>query len=972
MLKRLLLLLPVIALLQQANAQNWKTAKEGGYTYSYVPGDPMHARFYTLKNGMTVILSVNKSAPRISTLIGTRAGSNNDPAEHTGLAHYLEHLLFKGTDRYGSLDWNKEKPYIDQIENLYAKYNTQSNPTERKMTYHEIDSISGVTAQYAIPNEFDKMMTAIGAQGTNAHTTTEETVYEEDIPANEIDRFLAIEAERFRYPVFRLFHTELEAVYEEKNRGLDNDGQKVYYALLDGLFPHTNYGQQTTIGTIADLKNPSLKAIRQFYNTWYVSNNMVVVMAGDLEPSSTIRKIDAAFSYMQPKGLIEYQPAAETPIKAPVIRHVYGPEPESLNIAFRMPGVNDQHSQVLLEVLADLLSNGKAGLMDIDLNQQQKLQSAGAGNNTYRLYGMLQLQGKAKPGQSLEEVRDLLLGELEKIRRGDFDASLIKAVVANQKLNELESMKDNDFRATNLLHEFTLDRGRYWPQSVAFKDNMLKVTKQQVMDFARAWTGNNYVIIYKHTGKDPDSSKVEKPAITPITINKTEQSAFLKRVESMLVSPIQPAWVNYEKVIKRDRTGVTPMLYVHNPDNGLFSLTYRFEGLGSNGDKRLPIAAEYMSLLGTKSKNAAAISRAFYDIACDYQVSVNGDETDITIGGLQENFTKAVSLLYDLLAHCQPDEAALADYKTRLIKARQDAKLDKENISHALMSYAMYGADNPFNRQLSAKELEALSAKELSGMLRGLMHYQHQVCYYGPMSLQSLKTAIHSPDKLLAVKPAADFKKIDQTENRVLFADYNMVQAEVYWIRNTTPYEPNQSATVNVFNNYFGTSMSSVVFQTIRESKALAYATYNQYAAPDKKGGRYTNIAYVGAQADKLPEAVGAMNQLLDSLPENAQLLAASKTSLRQQLATGRIKPEEYIGRYLSAQKLGLQGDHRHAIYEQTGKVNFADLEALHHSQLKNKAYTYCVLASENKVSNEELARYGTVKKLSLEELFGY
>jgi len=972
MKKQLILLLAVLATALNSYSQSWHTAQDGPYTYRYVTGDPMHARFYTLKNGLTVMLSVNKSAPRIQTLIGTRAGSNNDPADHTGLAHYLEHLLFKGTDRYGSLDWAKEKPYMDQIEHLYATYNTETDPVLRKSTYHRIDSVSGLAAHFAIPNEYDKMMAAIGAQGTNAHTATEETVYEEDIPANSVDQYLAIQAERFRYPVFRLFHTELEAVYEEKNRGLDNDGQKVYYAMLDGLFPKTNYGQQTTIGTIEHLKNPSLTTIRKFYNTWYVPNNMAIVMAGDLDPAATIRKIDAAFGYMQAKPVTEYSPAPERPITAPVVKNIYGPDAESLTIAFRMPGVADQHSQVLLEVLADLLSNGKAGLMDLDLNQAQKVQSASASNTTYRLYGLLQLSGRAKPGQSLDEVKALLLGELDKIRKGEFDATLIKAIVNNQKLGDLQAMKDNNFRATNLMGEFIRDQGRYWPESVTFKDQMLKVSKQQVMDFARQYTDNNYVIVYKHTGKDEHIVKVDKPAITPIFVNKTQQSAFLKKIEAMKTAAIQPQWVDYDQVIQKGELGPAKVLYVHNADNSLFSLTWRFEHHGSWMDKRLPIAASYLSFIGTKDKTAADFTRAFYNIACNYTISTGGEETDITLSGLQENFTQAVNLLNDLLRNCQPDEQALTDFKARIRKSRENAKLNKGNISKALINYAVYGPHNPFNNQLSGEALNALSASELCGLLHDLQNYPQEICYYGPMPMTALQKSLAVPAKFTLNPSEQVFLQVPQTQNQVLFTDYDMVQAEAYWVRNTTPYDPSQSATIDVFNTYFGTGMSGIVFQTIRESKALAYSTYNQYAPPAKAERRYTDIAYVGAQADKLPEAVSGMNQLLDSLPENPHLLSDAKAGLRQDIATERIKPEEYIGQYLAAQKLGLHGDHRREVYAQAERVSFSDLQRLHDNELKNKPYTYCILASEKKVTGEQLAKYGTVKKLTLNELFGY
>ena len=329
----------------------WKDATTAGYPYRYVTNDPMKTRFYTLKNGLTVILTRNNKVPRIKTLIAVRAGSNSDPKDHTGLAHYLEHLLFKGTYLYGSLDSTKEKGYLDQINTLYDQYNQTTDAEQRKAIYKNIDSISGVAAKYAIPGEYDKMMTSMGAQGTNAHTAVEETVYEEDIPSNAVDKFLALQSERFRNPVFRLFHTELEAVYEEKNRTLDNDINKVWENMLATMFPNHNYGQQSTIGTVEHLKNPSIKAIRDFYNKNYVASNMAVIMAGDLNPDEVVKKVDKAFAYMPKVNVDEYKGPEESAITAPVMKEVTGPDAEYVQMGFRLPGANDYDDVVKLSVV---------------------------------------------------------------------------------------------------------------------------------------------------------------------------------------------------------------------------------------------------------------------------------------------------------------------------------------------------------------------------------------------------------------------------------------------------------------------------------------------------------------------------------------------------------------------------------------------------------------------------------------------
>ena len=225
--------------LMAQTAYQWKTASAGGYTYKYVTNDPSKSRFYTLKNGLTVILSPNTKEPNIEFRMAVSAGSNTDPRNNTGLAHYLEHLLFKGTDKFGTTDFTKEKPLLDKIDALYEQYNQTTDTVKRKEIYAQIDKTSGEASQISIANEYDKMMQAIGGQSSNAHTSVEETVYNEAFPSNAVDKFLALQAERFRNPIFRIFHTELEAVYEEKNRGLDNDGRKMYEGMSSLLFPRS-------------------------------------------------------------------------------------------------------------------------------------------------------------------------------------------------------------------------------------------------------------------------------------------------------------------------------------------------------------------------------------------------------------------------------------------------------------------------------------------------------------------------------------------------------------------------------------------------------------------------------------------------------------------------------------------------------------------------------------------------------------
>jgi len=963
------------------NAQQkyeWKEATSGGYTYRYVTNDPMKARVYTLQNGLTVILSVNKKTPRIQTMFGTRAGSNNDPSNHTGLAHYLEHLLFKGTDKFGSLDWSKEKPLLDKIDALYEQYNKIpfTDTLGRKAKYHEIDSISGEAAKFAIANEYDKMMGNMGSQGTNAFTSVEETVYVENIPATAIDKYLAVQAERFRAPVFRLFHTELEAVYEEKNIGLDNDNRKIEETMTANLFPTHNYGQQTTIGTVEHLKNPSLIEIRNFYNKYYVPNNMGLIMAGDFDPDVLIKKIDESFKWWQSKPVTPYNPAPERELTAPVVKEVFGPTPDNLAIGWKTPGVNDYRTYVLTQLVRAILYNGKAGLLDLNLNKQQKVLRSFANGDDMKDYATIELRGTPKAGQSLDEVKQLLLDQVASLKQGNFDNDLIAATVANQKKDILESLKDNQSIAYYILNDFIVDGFKLWDKSVAAQDMMKSFTKQDIINYANKYLTDGYVVVYKRKGVDNSIVKVPKPAITPVSVNRDTASAFLKKVNAIPETTLKPVFIDYAKDVQQAKSGIATVYYAQNKDNDLFRLYYRFN-TGTWSNKYLGLAAQYLQFLGTEQQTSADISKQFYSLASSFSVGAGTEFTTISLTGLQENFDKTVTTFENLIRNCKADDESLQRLVARLQKQRADNKLNKGAIMSGLTNYALYGKQNPFNYTLTNDELKNLKAADLINILHTLLNYQHDIIYFGPKPLTAFTADIakvHALPASFTPSPTkVTYTMQPQTTNQVLFADYDMVQAEINWVKTTDKYTPADVPTVQLFNNYFGAGgMSGIVFQTLRESKALAYSTYAVYITPQKVEDPFVFRAYIGTQADKTHDAFKSMNELINDLPESDKLLVDSKQAIRKDIETDRAVDEAVIFNYLAAKRLGIDYDIRKKVYEDVNKITFNDLKAFSAKEVANKTYTNCVVASVKKVNPDELKKYGEVKQLTLEEIFGY
>ena len=960
------------SVLSNAQEHIWKTETANGYTYKYVTNDPMNARFYTLKNGLTVILSPTPKEPRVQAFIAVKAGSKTDPATNTGLAHYLEHMMFKGTDKFGALDYAKEKPELEKIDALYEVFNKTKDDIKRKEIYHQIDSISGLASKYSIANEYDKMMSSMGAQGTNAFTSFEETVYTDDIPTNSLDKYLAVQAERFRNPVFRIFHTELEAVYEEKNRNLDNDGAQAFETLLANLFVNHNYGKQTTIGTVEHLKNPSLVEIRKYYNQYYVPNNMGLILSGDFNPDEVIKKIDQDFSFLKNKEITPYQFVQEAPITTPIIKEVVGPNAEKVMIGYRLP--NNKNKDILIaELVGEILSNGKAGLLDLNLVKKQKLLWASVNVMPLIDYGVFTISAAPTAGQTLEEVKTLLFQEVDRLKAGNFDQELLTSIVNNMKKNEIMQGERYGERADILMEAFTDELD--WQTQVAATDNLSKITKQQVVDFANKYFADNYVAVYKRKGESPETAKIEKPVITPVETNADQQSGFVKMIDNLPSKEVKPVFLNYDKDIQRGKIKGAEVLYVQNKDNQLYRLRYRYK-IGKNNDLKQDLAAKYLQFLGTDKKSSEDISKEFYEIASSFSIFTGEDFTMVTIEGLQENFDKAVKMYEDLIVNAVPNEEALSALKNRLMKSRTDMKNNKGAILQGLISYASYGKDNKFNYTFTDEELNKVTSKELLESIKRLNSYDQSIIYYGPESLDKLTSKLKKlhaiPKKFATPSSPKIFTQIMTEKPAVLFADYDMVQAETQWTRNAGVYDAKNQPLITVFNNYFGGGMGTIVNQTIRESKALAYSTYALYVSPRKKEDHYFVTAYVGSQSDKFTDATKAMNELLTDLPKFPENLSLAKVQVRKDIENERIMQDDIIFDYLGARDLGLTKDIRQDIYNQAGALKFSQLNDFYKDNISGKPYTYSVVASEKNLTEADLKKLGNYKKLNLKEIFGY
>lgn len=972
-----LMFLATIGLLFSCTSEKHKTITKtdaNGYTYESVSKDPMNTRVYTLENGLKVFLSVNKDEPRISTLIGVKAGATSDPIETTGLAHYFEHMMFKGTDEIGTINWEAEAPLLDQISNLFEQHRDATDPKVKKTIYYKIDSISAIAATYVAANEYDKMVSSIGAKNTNAGTSYDFTVYINDIPKNEFEKWLKLESERFADIVLRLFHTELETVYEEYNMYQDMDRSRANNAMMAALFPNHPYGRQV-IGLAEHIKNPSMKNIYEFAETFYVPNNMAIALSGDLNYDEAIQQVDAYFGKLKARPLPEIIQPVEEPIEGPIVKEIFGPDADNISLAFRFDG-DYSYDDKMVTMIDMLLSNSQAGLIDLNLVQQQKVLSAGSYSNFMKDYGMHVFYGSPRQDQTLEEVKDLLLGQLEKVKNGEFDKWMLEAIVNDMRLTEIYRNESNFARVFTYIDAFIKDIPT--EQRLGFIDELEKITKEEIVKFANENYNDNYVVVYKRFGESQNIAKVEKPELTPIPINREEHSEFYKEFSAMTADEIKPVFLDFKAQIKeKELVPGVDMYYIKNTSNEIFRLNYIID-IGKNHDNKFPLAVNFLPYLGTDKYSPAELQQEFFRLGLTFDVNAGDKRSYVVISGLSKSYEEAIELLEHVIANAKPDQQAYDDYVDGILKKRIDSKKNKNSILWGgLLNYGIYGENSAFRDIIQEEELRQIDPKELTDMIAEMTAYKHKVFYYGPANFafasQEIKHGHALPQQLSDLPAETEYTQIDNPTNKVYVVDYDMVQANIVMVSKSDPFDKNLIPPSRLFGEYFGGGLSSIIFQEIRESRALAYSAFSAFSTPSDPKKNNIVYGFVGTQADKLETATTAMLELMDDMPEADIQFELAKESIIKKINTERIIKDRIFWTYIGNADRGIDYDIRKDVYDYAQTItldNFRD--DFFNEYIKGLNYNFMILGDKEALDMKSLSKIGETKTLTLEEIFNY
>jgi predicted Zn-dependent peptidase len=942
--------------------------------YEIIPNDPYQARIYTLKNGLKVYLSVNKDAPRIQTLIAVKAGSKFDPAQTTGLAHYLEHMMFKGSHDFGTQNWASESILLDSISANFEYHKSEKDEAKKKLIYARIDSFSYEASKLAIPNEYDKMTTSLGAQGTNAFTSTDMTVYVNDIPSNALEKFLKLESNRFQTLVLRLFHTELETVYEEFNRSQDNDRRWSDQAINRTLLPNHPYGTQTTIGEGEHLKNPSMVNIHNYFDTYYRPNNIAIVLSGDLNPDKTIELIEKHFGTWKNAPIPNFISSPAPKLVAPVVSEYYGPQPEHVYVGYLFKGANTRDA-MMLKLVDMILANGEAGLIDLDLVQQQKVLQAYSFVDDNTDYCFHKFYGEPKQGQKLEEVKDLLLAEVTKLKKGDFGDWVLPAIIQNLKLQRMKQAETNEGRAYNMMGTFVHDIK--WADWLKEIDEMEKVTKQDIVNFVNEHYTNNYAVSYKRQG-EAKVHKVEKPKITSVVMNKEAVSPYKRDWDAMEQPPLQPKFLDFNKDITHlTLSGANiPFDYIKNEVNKTFSLSYIFD-MGTDNIRELGVALSYLEYLGTDKYSAEQLKTEFYKLGLSFSVNTSRDRVTVSLSGLEENLEKGLELFEYLLTNAKADKEVYEAMVMDIMQSRVNAKRNKNAILYnGLVNYAKYGEKNPFNNVMSEEELKALDVQRLVALVKSLSTYKHKIFYYGQREAQSVLNVVaqyHKTGQSLKDYPEArKYPELPINENKVYVAYYPMKQAEIIMLGRDGKFNKDLYPYIFLYNDYYGSGLSSIMFQEIREKMALAYSVYSSFGVPQYAHESHYVTSYVGTQSDKMKEALAEMNNLLNNMPEVSQQFEGARASVVKTLESDWTTRADIYAAYDRAKKRGLDYDIRKTVYEKAGSLTLADVHRFFDEHVKGKKYAYLVIGKKEDINLDVLKGLGPVQELDLTQLFGY
>ena len=930
---------------------------------------------FLLDNGFTVILNQDTNAKDVYGDVVVNAGSKNDPADATGMAHYLEHLLFKGTEQLGSTDFSKEKPFMDSIIYYYDLLGRTKDDAERKKIQLLINNQSVQQSKFANPTEFDKLIKSIGGTGLNAFTANDMTVYHNEFPGNQMEKWLELYSHRFQKPVFRSFQSELEVVYEEKNRGMDSPFSKLFEEIHTQLFKTHPYGTQSTIGTTEHLKNPSLTKMYEYFNTYYVANNMALVLSGNFDLEKTIPIIKEKFSKLRSAPIPVFPNYEQSKFeKKEIVEVNYTP------IKFGLLGYktvkNGNKDEIALDVFTRFLQNeSETGVLN-KLQLDGKIMGTGMIPLSYNDDGAIVMFYIPKiVGQSFEEAEALMYDAINKIKKGEFsekDLQIIKQEITRQRKEGLENSED---RVMNLVQVFS--EGSTWEDYLKQIETIEKLAKKDIMRVANEYFGENHFVMHSSTGF-PKKDILEKPGFKPVTVEKMIDSEYAKNFLATIVSSESPRILDYNKDAKSMDINASNKLYITpNPINDLFTLKIE-RMVGKDSIKNLDIADSLFNYFYTKDQSRDQLKEAFALLGITYYAQVNDDRFSVTFNGIEGNLQKALPLIKSLMYEPIADEASLKIIVEEIVSERDSEIKDPSSMGQMLLNYARFGEESENLTRAPLKKIKKLTVPQIISAYKEIMKYNTTYHFVGTTSADKVKEMLTSTFPMENTNRKVEFtdkKTKEIKKNTVYFInDKNAVQSQVYFLVNTPNFSGNTIDKVNAesFNQYMSDGFSGILMQEIREYRSLAYTTSGAFINPIRKNNPGTFYSYVGCQGDKTLDAIGVMNNILKQMPEKPERIEMIKAGLINSVSSNFPDFRSISSRIDRGRQMGYIQSPLVDEYKLYGTLTFNDIVSFYKSNIQSQNRVITVYGNAQMIDKKKLAEYGNVIELKLKNIKVY
>ncbi len=920
---------------------------------------------YKLQNGLTVLLWEDHNLDDVEGYVAVRAGSIDEPAECTGLAHYLEHMLFKGTQRIGAIDWEKEKPHYEAIIALYDELAKTTDKVQRDTIIARINRESLEAAKYSTTEDFFNLLDGMGATDVNAFTSYDMTCYHNHFAGNQMMKWLTIFSDRLINPVFRTFQAELENVFEEYNMYEDNVQTQVQNKLYGDLYAGHAY-ERNVIGLPEHLKSPQLSKLIQFYNTWYVPNNMALIIVGDFDAEATKPMIEKTFGRLEPKPLPERTKYPNSEFKPGKHKYNLGYYPQ---IVWAYDGVKMGDDDMLaLDFVCRLLSNGtETGLLD-KITLDGIVSYAGCSMDARRDMGRVLVMAmpyydvNQQTYESNAATEKIVMNEIEKIKKGEIEDWLIQTVKAEYAQSNALTFEEGDNKMMSLVYSYVYNQ----PIDDIFTENarIQALTKEDIVRVAKKYFGTEHMTIAFEEG-EKKVNKLDKPKIKPLDMPKGVETEYAKAFKQIPSGEVKQTYLDLSEVKVSEIADKVKLHYSVNPANNIFSLNIRY-GVGTKKKPMLEYVAAMMNVAGIMpSTEPQAFRRQLAELGGRVSYSVSDSYFVVSIMGDEKHLAQICQLVQKQMLFPKFDHRQFEAMQGSELSSRfRMSKMDNLQAG-ALREYVLYGDKSAYIDVVPFMDIYHMDELKLKVEFDDATKYAMDIYYCGQKPMNEVSTILSGnlPLKegmLASTSPEfRDRKKYDKTQIYFL-PNTNVQQATIYFYAEGVPFELNQSVLFSAFNQYFTGGFTGLVLDEIRTKRSMAYTASGYMAQGARPGRNSAFMGYIGTQSDKVADAIETFMSLVDSMPQHPDRLENIKTILLQEAQIAKPSFRGKAATYDYWQEIGYTDDPARTEVPMIKALTWEQIYSFYQQYVQGKPMTIILMGDPKKIDMKRLeAKYG-------------